>query len=130
MHSSRPEAIRVAVVDGDADWVKQVATDLGEGIGARVTCFTAPELEQQMNGTVPCHVLVLGRDSDPELIWLQDLRDRYSDRELPIIVTDSDDGDDHQIEATRAGANAFVDRAIHGNDNAFLEKLVYGLARE
>jgi CheY-like chemotaxis protein len=131
MHSSRPEAICVAVVDRDEDWVRRVAADLGEGIGARVTWFTAPELEQQINGHVPCHVLVIGRDSDPDLTWLHDLRNRYSDRELPIIVTDSeDDGDDHQIKATRAGANAFVDRTIHSDDNAFLEKLVYSLARE
>ncbi len=127
----RPEAIRVAVVDGDVDWVDRVAVDLGESIGASVTACTRVELENEINGYVPCHVLVIGRDSDPDLDWLQKLRGRYNDHELPIIVTDTeDDGDDHQIEAIRAGANAFVDRSIHADDNDLLEKLVYSLAHE
>ena len=135
MHSGRPDAIRVAVVDGDAKWMDRLAKDLGETIGAKVLALQDPkDLEARINGHLPCHVLLIGRDVDPDLDWLNDLRARYDERQLPIIVLDGldeeEDDDEYQAEATRAGANACFDRSIHGNDVRLLEKLVYSLAYE
>lgn len=103
-------------------------------MGARVTTVRSPrELESALSG---CHVLVLGRAADPGFNLLHELRERYNERELPIIYADKsveDDGyddDDHHEQATRAGANAVFDRSIHKNDFGLLEKLVYSLAYE
>lgn len=130
LHSNRPAAIRVAVVASDAEWVEQLSKQLGTTIGAHVERFESKEA-LAINGHVPCHVLLISRESDPDLSWLHELRSRFSDQELPIIVADSDDDtESHQIDATRAGANAFLDRSIHGDNCDLLGKLVYGLARE
>lgn len=129
--SGRPSAICVAVVDNDESWTSRITKDLGESLGASVEVQSVQSAARlQGNGHAPCHVLVLSRSSDPDLRLLHALRARFSDRELPIIVTDDDDEfDEFKIEATRAGANAFIDRGIHSDTN-LLGKLVYSLAHE
>ena len=125
--SSRPESITVALVEGDPEWTEQMSKDLTENLGARVTVSPTCDLVH-LNGKSP-HVVVIGCGADPGFEWLRRVRQEHTDRKLPVIVAGDDEEDDQQIEASRAGANAYLDCNIH-KDASFLEKLVYGLAHE
>lgn len=129
LRSSRPECIKVAVLDVDADWTQRVQRGLSERLGVSVEVANPSEFLR--NGAVPPHVIVMSAHVDPGWKTLRRLRERWDEQELPVIVTDgftNEDGEDSQAEAMQAGANAFFDRSIHQNDLTLLEKLVYGLA--
>lgn len=122
--SARPTCIRVGVIDSDDRWSKFLAKRLGEHLGAHVDHVRSLVL----NGACPdFHVLILNHAADPELGKLRELREKWSERDLPVIVVGDDD--DSEVEAILAGASHFVDRSMHPNAD-LLEKLVYGLAYE
>lgn len=98
--------------------------ELRDRLGADVSLVRGVHL----NGVrPPFHVVILDQASDPDLAWLRELREKWSDRDLPVIVVG--DNDDLEVAAVRAGASRFVDRSAHPGAD-FLEKLVYGLACE
>lgn len=123
MSSSRPPQIRVRMV-GEVLWASKVARFLEDKFGDAVESDTAPPV----NGHVrDAHVLIVNSQADPGFKYLRDLREKWSERDLPVIVVG--ENDDSEVEAMSAGASAFLDESMH-QDGRLLEKLVYGLAYE
>lgn len=118
--SSRPDLIRVTVLDQSGRWPAALSRQLEDHLGAAVSLTD----KLYINGFRP-HVLIMNQGPNQELKLLRELREKWSEQELPVIVV----GDDEacEIEAIRAGASRFVDRSLHPGAD-FLEKLVYGLA--
>jgi len=122
--SNRPGCIRVAVIDRDGETPAENIEWLRHRLGAEVNHVD----ELRINGArPPFHVLILEQGSDPKLEWLGQLREKWSERDLPVIVVGN--SDELEVAAVRAGASRFLDRSLHPGPD-FLEKLVYGLACE
>lgn len=122
--SSRPGCIRVAVIDRDRRTPIEIIEWIRHRLGAEVSVVD----EMHLNGVrPPFHVVVLDQGSDPKLEWLWQLREKWSEQDLPVIVVG--DSDELEVAAVRAGASRFLDRSLHPGPD-FLEKLVYGLACE
>lgn len=119
----RPEYIKVQMI-GNGAWSERVAKALKDKLDALVDrSLTTP-----VNGYArDAHVLIMEKLVDPDFVFLKNLREKWSERELPVIVVD--DNDSSEMAAMCAGANAFIDRSLH-YDTRHLEKLVYGLACE
>ena len=123
MPSNRPPQIRVQMV-GEESWASNIARFLEDRIGAAVKRDTTPPI----NGHVrDAHVLIVSLQADPGFNYLRNLREKWSERDLPVIVVG--ENDDDEVEAMSAGASAFLDESMH-QDGKLLEKLVYGLAYE
>lgn len=123
MSSNRPPQIRVRMV-GEESWATKIARFLEDRVGAVVERDTTPPINGHARDA---HVLIVSQQADPGFRYLRNLREKWSERELPVIVMGSDD--DSEVEAMSAGASAYVDESMH-HDNRLLEKLVYGLACE
>jgi DNA-binding NarL/FixJ family response regulator len=123
IRSLRPPCINIKMV-GNGAWSERVAKALREKMGAVVTCDLRPIANGNIQGT---HVLIIESLVDPGFKFVKNLREKWSERELPVIVVD--DNDHYEVDAMQAGANAFIDRSFHA-DTGLLEKLVYGLAYE